>query len=156
MNVRIEDMPDLRVACIHAPGPYATAAPQAWQELSAWMGYNQMLSVETLFVGILDGTPEGLASESMGYDAGVSVPQHIEGDGCVTVRLISGGPCATFIHKGSHNTLAEAWSSLYWEWLPASGRTTREAPCFEVYLNAPSTTPDHELLTRLHLPLSPL
>ncbi len=156
MNVRIEDMPDLRVACIHAPGPYATAAPQAWQELSAWMGHNQMLTFETLFVGVLGDTPCGLASESTGYDAGVSVPQHIEADGYVSVRLIAGGPCATIVHKGPHKTLAEVWASLYWEWLPASGRITREAPCVEVYLNAPDSTPDHELLTRLHLPLSPI
>lgn len=100
MNVRIEDMPDLRVACIHAPGPYATAAPQAWQELSAWMGHNQMLTFETLFVGVLGDTPCGLASESTGYDAGVSVPQHIEADGYVSVRIIAGGPCATIVHKG--------------------------------------------------------
>jgi hypothetical protein len=39
------------------------------------------------------------------------------------------------------------------EWLPTSGRKLRSAPCFEVYVSDPATTPFEELVTEIYFPL---
>ena len=43
-------------------------------------------------------------------------------------------------HFGPYNNLGRTYSKLMGEWIPRSGRELRSAPCFEVYLNNPSST----------------
>jgi DNA gyrase inhibitor GyrI len=42
---------------------------------------------------------------------------------------------------------------LYRNWLPHSGAELREFPVYFHYLNLRVNTPEHELLTDVHLPL---
>lgn len=156
MDVRIEPLPDLRVACRRVLGPYAESIRAAWRELAPWVGRTGHVTTDTLYLGLCHVAPECTPHAVVRYDAAVTVPMHVRDDGYVTVRTVRGGMYASVMHKGPYNSLAWSWSALYWEWLPGSGRTPREAPCVESYLNDPRTTPDNELLTRLYLPLAPL
>ena len=72
-------------------------------------------------------------------------------------RLIAGvipaGRCAVVRHHGSHERLGEAAYYLYREWLPESGEELRDFPLFFHYRNLIPDTPEHELVTDVHLPL---
>lgn len=78
------------------------------------------------------------------------VPENPQG---VVKMLIPGGRCAVVRHRGSHDQIGETVKSLYRRWLPESGQTLRDFPVYFHYLNFVGGTPEHELLTDVHLPL---
>ena len=57
------------------------------------------------------------------------------------------------LHAFGHADLDVAYSWLYHNWLPQSGREPGDAPCFEEYLNDPRSLPPQEWLTAVNLPL---
>lgn len=156
MEVRIERLPELRVAGIRVLGPYAESGPKAWKLLTPWIARRQVSGASTMFLGLCHDDPEITPPERIRYDAMVTVPEDFEPDDYVIVRVIRSREYAVAVHKGPYATLPWSWSALFWEWLPASGRTPLGAPRMEAYLNAPDATPEDDLLTRLYLPLAPL
>ena len=78
------------------------------------------------------------------------VPANRQG---VVNKVIPGGRCAVLRHFGSHDRIGESAFYLYREWLPASGEGLRDFPLFFQYLNLIPETPEHELVTDIHLPL---
>lgn len=156
MEVCIERLPELRVAGIRALGPYVESGPAAWRLLMPWIARRQVADAATMFLGLCHDDPETTPPERIRYDAMVTVPADFEPDDAVILRILRPREYAVALHRGSHATLPWSWSALYWEWLPASGRTPMNAPRMEVYLNTPDATPEDSLLTRLHLPLIPL
>lgn len=156
MDVQIETLPDLRVACRRVLGPYAETRLQAWKELSPWMGRKCPIDSETLFLGICHDIAEFTPLHDMKYDAAVTVPEHVLSDGFITVRHIPAGEYASFLYQGPHDVLDSAWAALYWKWLPSSGRTPQEGPLLELYMNDPQLVSDEKLLTKLYMPLAPL
>ncbi len=78
------------------------------------------------------------------------VPANPQG---VVNKTIPGGRCAVVRHYGTHDRIGEAAYYLYREWLPDSGEELRDFPLFFHYLNLMPETPEHELITDVHLPL---
>jgi AraC family transcriptional regulator len=64
-----------------------------------------------------------------------------------------GGLHAVLTYKGPYSAMQPAYDWLFGVWLPQSGRVPRDAPCLEINLNTPDTTPPQELLTEICLPL---
>lgn len=56
------------------------------------------------------------------------------------------------VHKGPYRHLANAWASGMMHERAKKFRPIKKADKIEVYLNDPETTPEQELLTRLHFP----
>ncbi|MEO6547765.1 MAG: GyrI-like domain-containing protein [Ferruginibacter sp.] len=71
----------------------------------------------------------------------------------VEVTEIRQGKWAVFLHKGPYNTLWQTWNWIFNYWLSSSGFCTRQADCFEVYLNYKSNTKPQELLTDIYVPI---
>jgi len=71
----------------------------------------------------------------------------------IITKQIPGGRCAVVRHVGSHEQLGESVYYLYRDWLPESGEELRDFPVYFQYLNSKFTTPEHELLTDVCLPL---
>ena len=72
-------------------------------------------------------------------------------DPAMEVRTLPGGKVLSLIHKGSYNTLHEAWSRIgaYAE----EREFVPNGPHREVYLNDPNVVPEEELLTELQIPV---
>lgn len=68
-------------------------------------------------------------------------------------RTLEGGEYAVLRHKGPYAEMHKAYSWLYAEWLPASGRKLRDTVMFEEYINNPRDVAPAELLTDINLPL---
>ncbi|UWQ10634.1 AraC family transcriptional regulator [Aliiroseovarius crassostreae] len=64
------------------------------------------------------------------------------------------GQAAVLTFKGPYATIKSGYDALYGEWLPRSGETPADSPCFEIYLNDPRETAPENLLTELCLPLA--
>ncbi len=68
--------------------------------------------------------------------------------------VLAGGEYAVLHYKGPYESIGVAYDHLYGKWLAGSGREPADAPCYEIYLNDPSTTAPEDLLTDIYLPLT--
>jgi AraC family transcriptional regulator len=153
-DVRIEDVPPRRVAFIRHVGPYQECGP-VFERMMAWAGRNGLFGPGTMVLGIGHDDPEVTPPDKIRYDACVTAPPHVQGEGEVRIQTIEGGPYAILKLVGPYEGLPAAYRWLYGTWLPTSGRETRNAPAYEVYVNSPQDTPPDKLLTEIYLPLQP-
>ena len=86
--------------------------------------------------------------------AGLMLDLGVVEDGVVRVVDIPGGRHAVVRHQGPYAELGAVYRWLYGEWLPNSGHTPGDSPCYEEYLNNPRDVPPTELLTEIHMPLA--
>ncbi|MCM0756110.1 AraC family transcriptional regulator [Desulfovibrio aminophilus] len=153
MDVRIETLPERRVAGVRHTGPYKDCEP-AWNTLCAWAGPRGLLTPATLFIGICYDDPQATAPEAIRYDAAIPVGPEVQSEGAITVQTIPGGDYAVAIHRGPYENLEKTYAALMGRWLPQSGRMLREAPGFEIYRSDPKTTAPEDLITEIYMPLA--
>jgi AraC family transcriptional regulator len=154
MDVIIEQLPPARVAYIRHIGPYHSCGA-TWDRLCAWMGKEGYLGPGCRFIGISYDDPDGTPADKIRYDACVTVDQSFRPVDDIGVQTLAGGEYARVTHHGAYDDLKKVYAALLGQWLPRSGRTMRDLPCFEVYLNDPFSTEPEDLLTDIHLPLAP-
>ena len=154
MNVRIIDFAKRDIAFItHKGSPelvYESSAKFiAWRKSS---GLSPIKSSETF--GIPYSDPSDTPEEEFRFDIAGShqgvVPENAYG---VQSGTIQSGRCAVVIHKGSHHSIGDSIRYLYQTWLPESGETLREYPCFFKYLNFVHEVDECDLLTEVYLPI---
>jgi len=69
------------------------------------------------------------------------------------VQTLGGGNYVTAIHRGAYQRIKDSFRFLRIKWLPQNGRRMRNAPCLEIYLDDPGNTPEHEVRTKLCVPI---
>lgn len=155
MNVRIIDFAKRDIAFItHKGSPelvYESSAKFiAWRKSS---GLSPIKSSDTF--GIPYSDPNDTPEEEFRFDIAGShhgvVPENAYG---VQSGTIQSGRCAVVIHKGSHHSIGDSIRYLYQTWLPESGETLREYPCFFKYLNFVHEVDECDLLTEVYLPIN--
>jgi AraC family transcriptional regulator len=154
MNVQIKTMPPMRVAFMRHVGPYNEVGP-TWERLTMLLGKEGLLGGDCMMLGICHSDPEVTPPDKLQYDACVAVGEDFIPSGEIGVQTVAGGAYAMTTHVGPYNNLGKTYSALLGEWLPRSGRELRNAPCFEVYVNDPQSTPPRELMTDIYAPLQP-
>ena len=104
--------------------------------------------------GIAYDNPETTDPEDFRFDicGSVEEPVPTNPQGVVT-KKIPGGRCAVVRHAGSHDRIGESVYNLFRRWLPDNDEELRDFPVYFHYLNIKFDTPEHELLTDVHLPL---
>jgi AraC family transcriptional regulator len=152
-TVKIETVSPRRVAFIRHVGPYTECGP-TFGRMSAWAGQRGLFGPGTLVLGIFHDDPDVTPADKLRCDCGITVGDHVSGDGDVGIQTIPGGECAVLEHKGPYAKLPETYRWLFGTWLPASGREPGDAPSYEVYLNSAMNAAPEELLTMIHLPLA--
>nr|WP_276510774.1 GyrI-like domain-containing protein [Oleiagrimonas soli] len=154
MDVRIIDFPQTRIATLEHRGPpeKVNDAARVFIEWRKASGLSPVTHSETF--GIAYDDPDTTDPQQFRFDIAGSVEHDVPANpqGIVT-RFIPGGRCAVVRHHGSHERLGEAAYYLYREWLPESGEELRDYPLFFHYRNLIPDTPEHELITDVHLPL---
>ena len=154
MQVKIIDFEETPVAVLEHRGSPALVNDSARQFI-AWRkstGLSPVASSRTF--GIAYDDPETTEAEHFRFDICGSVQQPVpENPQGVINKLIPGGRCAVVRHLGSHDHIGESAWYLYREWLPQSGEELRDFPLFFHYVNLIPDTPEHELVTDIHLPL---
>lgn len=154
MQVRLEDLAPMRVAFVRHVGPYDQCGT-AWETLVPRLGAEGRLGPGTMFIGICYDDPEITPPDRVRYDACVTVDDTFEPGGAIGVQTLEGGEYAVTTHQGPYSRFGETYGAFFGQWIPQSGRTLRDAPCLEVYLNDPEGTEPEELLTDIYAPLEP-
>lgn len=154
MQVRIETVQSVLVAVLEHRGPPAlvNAAVQKFIEWRRESGLSPVDTRQTYAIAYDDPrtTPPDAYRLDLCGAVDAPVPQNRFG---VVTKTIPGGRCAVVRHEGSLDDLSAGIGHLCRVWLPDSGEQARDFPVYFRYLNLRRDTPEHELLTDIHLPL---
>jgi len=153
MNVRIETLPEIRIASVRQTGPYMESTERAWEVLCGWAGPKGLFNPKTLMIGISHDDPQATAPEEIRYDAAIALERDIAVEPPVVLGSLPGGEYAIFTHQGPYAGLEETYKIIMSQWVPTCGREFRDTAWFEIYRNDPSTTPPAQLITDIHIPL---
>jgi len=152
MNVEIKQLKPMRVAFMRHVGPYGEVG-KTWEQFLIIMGKDGYLAGNPMMLGIGHDDPAVTPPAKIRYDACLTVGEDFAPSGDIGVQTVAGGEYAMTTHTGSYNELGRTYAEFLGQWLPRSGHELRNAPCFEVYINHPQSTPAEELLTDIYAPL---
>jgi AraC family transcriptional regulator len=153
LEVRIEHLPEMRVAFARHTGPYEET-DAAYERLMTWAGRRGLLKPPVVIFGVAYDDPTVTAPENLRYDAALVIPEDLKVDGEIGARTIQGGKYAVTTHCGPYETLGETYTRFCGEWLPLSGLEFLPSPALEFYRNSPQDTPPEQLLTDIYMPLA--
>jgi AraC family transcriptional regulator len=153
MNVVIRTLEPMRVAYLRAIGPYQQEFPKLWPKFAALAGARGLFKPGVKAISLCHDSPKSTPADQLRGDACVTIDESFQGDDALKVQTIDGGRYAVAQHVGPYADLPKTWHALANEWMPTSGQTPRNKPSFEIYVNDPSTTPETELLTEIHIPI---
>jgi AraC family transcriptional regulator len=71
----------------------------------------------------------------------------------VVNKVIPGGRCAVLRHIGADDNIGASFNYLYARWLPQSGESPRDFPCFFHRVTLFPDVAEHEMITDIYLPL---
>ena len=154
MDVRIVEVAEQRVLFVRKTGRYDQAAQAAWPVLMSFAYPRKLMKKDTRMIGIGHDNPQITVEDKIRYDACITIDGEVTPDGEVGIQTIQGGLYAVYLHKGSYSGLSASYSAIISEWLPASGKSLRNAPCWEMYLNRdPRRTKPENLRTEIYIPI---
>ncbi|MFG0319353.1 MAG: GyrI-like domain-containing protein [Planctomycetota bacterium JB042] len=155
LDVEVRSLDPVRVAAIRHTGPYVDLGP-CFERIMGWAFGKGIVGPGTRCLGLYHDNPREVPAERLRSAACVSVGPDVAADPSAGVEVIEveGGEYAVATHVGPYTQLEAAYDELFGRWLPGSGRTLRDLPCYEVYLNDPRETKPEELRTAIHLPLA--
>ncbi|HTP67141.1 MAG TPA: GyrI-like domain-containing protein [Geobacteraceae bacterium] len=154
MDVRIVDIAEQKVLFVRRTGRYDLAAAAAWPVLMSFAYPRRLLKKDTRLIGIGHDNPDITVEDEIRYDACITIDGEVTPEGEVGVQTIRGGLYAVYLHKGSYSELSASYRALLTEWLPASGKSQRNAPFWEMYLNRdPRRTKPENLRTKIYIPI---
>jgi AraC family transcriptional regulator len=154
MDVRIMEVNEQNVLFVRKTGRYDLAAQAAWQALMSFAYPRKLVKKETRMIGIGYDNPQITDEDKLRYDACITINSNVVPEGEVGTQTIQGGLYAVCLHKGSYSGLAATYNAIFSRWLPTSGRSLRNAPCWEVYLNRdPRRTKPENLRTEIYIPI---
>ena len=156
MNVEIKTMPDYYVAYVRQIGPYGPEiCMKAEERLMRWAGPRGYFP-GGLGIGISWDNPTITPPERCRYDACVTVPDDVKGEGEVGVQTIPGGLYAVYHVRINTDEFGRVWNELMGEWLPQSGYQCDDRPCYEICRNNVETDPEHKWEVDVCCPITPL
>lgn len=150
-NVTLRDEPARHLVTVPHRGPYAEIG-RAFEHFSALANSRNLWPQLGPVLGVYLDAPGEMPEDQLRSYAGAEY----RGDGTpegLEPFALAGGKAAVLTFKGPYAGLAAAYDSLFGGWLPQSGETPADQPCYEIYLNDPRATAPEELLTEIVLPL---
>ncbi len=151
---KILDIPEKTAAYLRAQGPYSSVDYGAcFLRLWAYVKARKLFSAGIEHIVVYHNDPDISQAEDLRCDVCLVLPKGPAPEGEVGVKRIGGGRYAVFRYTGPYTGLGWAYRRIWGQWLPESGCTLRDAPCFEKYLNRPDRVPPEKLKTEIYLPV---
>ncbi|MBU6954046.1 GyrI-like domain-containing protein [Hahella sp. HN01] len=119
-----------------------------------WRKANKRPPSVSATYNILHNDPESTSAEAFRMDLCAGVNSAVEENPYgVIAKTIPAGRYAVLRHIGPDAGMRAAFHFLYGEWLPGSGETLRDAPCFLQRVTMYPDVPEHEAIIDIYLPL---
>lgn len=146
-------------------GVMTQAARRAFGELVPAIRKAGLLPRACSWVALFPDEPQGpddqdarmlcgaIFDHSLDKRSGHAAQPAIALEGSLAWWHLPAGRYAVFSHRGAHQLLHHVWTSVYRDWLPATGYALRDVPCFVHYINDPREPLGDQWRTSLYLPL---
>lgn len=132
MHLTLCQRPAVTVAYLRHTGPYGQAIAEFWRDqFVPWLHAQALLPYAKYGIG--HDNPQLTDPAQCRYDACVALPPGYAPSADMLTMTIPGGLYAMYDFRGGVPEIAQAWTALFAEWLPASGWGVDARPCFEFY-----------------------
>ena len=153
MQVEIIEFPATKLAAFEHQGDPATIY-QSVASFIQWRKANRLPPTVSRTFNLLYDDPAEAAADQYRMDICAATDRPVADNAQGVVRKsIPGGRCARLRHIGPWNSLGQAVSALYRQWLPESGEQPRDFPLFVERVNLHHQVPEQELISDIYLPL---
>ena len=152
MNVTMTTLPTMKIAYVRHVGPY-NECESAWGTLFKWAYENGLVVEGAKIIGICHDDPGVTAPEKIRYDACITVGDDVEGEGDVSIKEISSGSYAMALHVGPYEKVSDTYSYICGQWAPKHGKEIKGESSIEIYLNDPHKTRPEDLKTEVYVPV---
>ncbi|MNL11586.1 DNA gyrase inhibitor [compost metagenome] len=147
MKLKINHTPEFRnrpttnYLYVRALGKYTETAPGAWQVLISLLTKNNLYPMATEFLGVSYDDPKAVSETSLRYDAAIAVGDGVKAPAGLELGVLEGGKYAVFMVVGPYDQIWSAFDEIFKSWGAENASQLRAAPCLEVYLDDPNSTP---------------
>jgi AraC family transcriptional regulator len=156
-EVRIDNLPDLRVAYIRYRGHYNyETIDSVWRQLTQWANPRGLIENGSIALGVIWSNPGITPDDKLIHDACITVPESIKADRWVDIQVLPGGKFAFHCCEIDTAHFDEAWMSFILNWLASSDYQLDDRPPYQIYYNDPNTHPLKHHILDLCLPIKPL
>lgn len=132
MNIKIEILPQYRIAYVRQIGPYGPNNMQAMEKLKQWAASKKLLSPTSIILGIAHDNPEIVLPENCRYDAGIVISDDYQIDEFINDGHLFGGKYAIYTVKHTAADVQKAWGEIFAK-LAHAGYQIDGRPIFERY-----------------------
>ncbi len=137
-NVVIKDLPQTEVAYTASYGYSPGLISQAWQKIYLWALAQELITTETVYLGISFDDPFITDPQKWRYYACISIPGAVICPEGIYPLTVQGGKYAVFRVACLQKQIHEVYMSIYRVWLPNSGYLPGELPPYDRYYSQTS------------------
>ena len=112
MDIRVDTLPDYRIAYVRQIGHYGPANVQAMQELKRWAMEKKLLNESAILFGIPQDNPQTTHPEKCRYDACIVIAGDEQMDGVVNESELVGGEYVIAKIKHTAEDVQHAWGAI--------------------------------------------
>jgi len=132
MKMKIETIPNYRMAYVRQVGPYGPANAQAMEQLKQWAADENLLTESAILLGIPQDHPERTLPGDCRYDACIVISPDQALDGSIEEGEFSGGEYAVCTVEHTAEEVQKAWAGIF-PALQQSGYQMDHKPAVERY-----------------------
>lgn len=154
IDVRLASLPARHLIALAHTGHYQRIN-ETFERLATLVAPLGLAGPDTQWIGVFHDDPDTVPVDARRSHACLTAPPDVIVDVPGLERFdLAGGPAAIGVHVGPYRTLERSYAWLFGQWLPSSDHELADAPCVEVYVTDPATTPETELVTHICVPLA--
>lgn len=152
-EIKVVHFTETPVAVLEHRGD-VTQLDRSVQQFIAWRQQHGLPPAVSATFNIFYDNPEEVPANRYRLDLCAAVNSEVPANTFGIVRkIIPGGRCAVFRHRGSDETLGDAIRFLYTQWLRRSGEVRRDFPLFAQRVTFFPHVPEYDAITDIFLPL---
>ena len=154
MDIRIDNLENMRAACMEHIGPYNEIGP-VFGKLWSFTQENSIPVDDQKWLGIYWDDPSDVLPEKLRSEACVTVcsKTEIPDTEGLTIRTLEGGKYAIGTYVGPYSGLGSAWGEIDAAVKKMEAKP-RQSPCFELYVKGgDDSIPEEEWITELCIPV---
>ncbi len=155
-DVKIQDMPDWRVAYVRTIGPYTKERIiPAFQQLLKWAAPRGLINPEAKILSVWNN-PSAVPEDKLIHDACITVPDAVRADRWVDIQVLPKGKYAVHHCDIDVDRMEEAWLGFVLTWLTTSNYQPDDRPLYQIYYNVLENISTNRRTLDLCMPVKPL
>lgn len=134
MNIKIEDIPNLRIGYIRQLGPYGQNNVKIMEKIKEWAYSNGLLDENSIILGIAHDNPELVEVQNCRYDTCFVISnEYCINDDYINEGYILGGRYAVFLISHTAEAIQNAWLQIFQELFTLNYQLDETRPILERY-----------------------